>query len=317
MPESSPSELASSPPPAPRDRRFCVACDHDLQVSAGASGDLVGEAGRCPECGLDFDVANPRTWRRGRRSGFERRFGACGPIFGGFALIPVLLLSFANSAPAVYFGWAMLAVLLLSAYTLAWLVRFATRIGSRWRLGGPGPIAAREWWWLVGPTVIALGLAIVSTPVPVRVGFALAQRDLERIREEFGAGTLAPPATAGWYEIGKGTRSFLIIESQVFRDGREGMAIVNVIDESELSADPDLAARVRAAVEDPSALVRPGSMLSKGQRVVESIRFAIEDSGFLDAGFWGWIEDGPAELRGFDMSWRRVSGHWYAMRETW
>jgi len=298
--------------------RWCLRCEHELRGGADPVGIVsTTRTRRCPECGLEFDPADPRSWRRGRRSGLERRLGECGPIFGGFALVPVLLLWFAVSVPAASFGWAMLAVLLLSAYAVAWLVRFATRIGTRWRRGGPGPSAAREWRWLVGPTVIALGIATASTPLPLRVGLAFARGDLDGFREQLRAGTLSLPATAGWSRIERVRRNWLIVEDRVLADGRRGSAIVNVIDEAELAANPRFAARVRAAVGDPGSMVRPGSVPSRGQRVLEAVRFEVAGAGFLDTGWWGWIEDGPAELRGLDQSWRRISGDWYAMRETW
>jgi len=297
--------------------RWCLRCEHELRGGADPGGTPTTNVHRCAECGLEFDPANPRTWRRGRRGGLEQRLGDCGVLFGILALPPALLLWFAVSVPAAFFGWAMLAVLLLSAYAVAWLVRFATRIGTRWRRGGPGPIAAREWRWLVGPTVIALGIATASTPLPLLVGLAVAQRDLDRIREQLHAGSLSLPATAGWSRIERVRRNWLIVEGRVLADGRRGSAIVNVIDEAELAANPEFAARVRMAVGDPGSMVRPGSVPSRGQRVLEAVRFEVAGAGFLDTGWWGWIEDGPAELRGLDMSWRRVSGHWYAMRETW
>lgn len=299
-------------------RRCCLGCEQDLR-SPGEASDAGSSSSppRCPECGREFDPEDPRTWRRGRRGGFERVVGRCGISGAAASAVPVLILWYAQSMPAGGFSAWAVGTLLLIAFMIVWLVKLGVRLGIRLRLGGPGPIAAREWGWLVGPVVIVAGTAIAGTMLPLRVGLAVARGDLERLRADLGSGGVTLPAAAGWCRIEKVSRSWLIVETRTSSDGRRRDTIVNVIREAEMAKNAALRGRVEGAVADPAALLRPGSPPIEGQRILEAIRFEVAGTGFLDSGWWGWIPDGPDDLAGLDQSWRRVSGDWYAMRESW
>lgn len=303
-------------------QRCCLRCEHELAPesgrdpsAAGSTGDLIEH--RCPECGAAFDPANPRSFRRGRRSGFERVVGRCGLLF---ALLPVpltLLAWYGESVPAGYFLPFAISFLGLLGYGVVWAIRLGTRLEIRLRLGGPGPIASREWVWLIGPLILAACVIVGRTSVPMRIGLAAAHADLERLRVEAQDGTLGLPNTAGWSSIEAVEVVWLFVEDRIDADGRRRSEIVNVLSESEFEANPVLAEKVRASVADPGAMLRPGSRPAEGQGILETIRFKIRDAGFLDSGWWGWIANGPDRLGGFDQSWRRIAGDWYEMRETW
>lgn len=304
---------------AAADRRVCLRCEHELRGAGGARTTRATPPSapcRCPECGATFDPADPKSWRRGRRSGFERVVGRCGAWFALLPVPMVLLHWYGESVPATYFGSAVLAFLGLAAFGVSWTIRLAVRFEIRWRLGGPGPIASREWLWIVGPSIAGVGMLVGWSSIPLHLGLAAAHADLERLRTQAREATPALPVAAGWGQIERCRRVWLVVERRS-ADGGDRVVIVNEIDEWDLASSPALAERIEAALSDPTAMLRPGSRPAEGQRVLEAIRFEVAGTGFLDSGWWGWIPDGPDDLAGFDQSWRRLSGNWYEMRETW
>jgi hypothetical protein len=292
-------------------RRVCLGCLHDLTDASS----------RCPECGRPFDPENPRTWWRGRPVWIERPFMRCGRWFHAAIVLAVVVLWFDRSVPAGNFLAEMGSAALLLSLAVVLVLKILTRIEVRLRLGGPGPIAAREWGWITAPAIAISGVALANTTLPLRLGFLAASGRLEGWRAQFEASPsqgMPSGSFAGWYGIDRFDRCWLFTQDAPPEGwpqrGQANAWIVNVVSDRDLAADPTLGERFKAAVENPAALLRPGSEPPPGMRVVEVALFEVAGSGFLDTGYWGWLPKGPDALVGAEMRWTRVVGEWYAVK---
>lgn len=291
------------------DRRVCLGCLHDL----------TGTDLRCPECGRAFEAADPRTWWRSRPARIERWLMRCGPWFHGLIALAVLMVACASSVPGSFFVLHVLGVLMLGVLGVLWILKFLARIEVRLRLGGPGPIARREWGFVTAPAIAVAGVLLAASDLPLRLALAAAGGSLERLRAE-QAGvprtTFSPPAVAGWQRIERMERLWLFLQDLPI-DGWEGPEtdawIVNVTESWVVAQDPAEQASFEAGAADPSSLLRPGSQPAAGMRLVEVMLLEVEHAGFIGTGCWGWLPDGPDTLRGAEMTWRRISGDWYAV----
>jgi hypothetical protein len=291
-------------------RRVCLGCLHDLTDASS----------RCPECGRPFDPENPRTWWRGRPVWIERPFMRCGRWFHAAIMLGLVGLWYARSVPAENFVAMLASGALIGMLGVVGVLKVLTRIEVRLRLGGPGPIAAREWGWITAPAIALVGVALADTTLPLRLGFFAASGTLERLRTERSdqpSGPLPAGTFAGWCGLTRLERMWLFAQDAPLEGwtwaGPADAWIVNAFTERDL-ADPSMRERFDAAVADATVLLRPGSQAPAGMRVFRVELFEVAASGFLDTGYWGWLPDGPDELVGAEMRWTRVAGDWYAVK---
>lgn len=249
----------------------------------------------------------------------ERWLMRCGTLFHALIALAVLLDFYGSSVPASLFLPRVLGVLMLGMLGLVGFLKVLVRIGVRLRLGGPGPIASREWGWITAPAVAIAGVLVAASELPLRAGLGVARGSLERLRAEQAGvprATFSPPAVAGWQRIERMERLWLFLQD-LPSDGWEGPEtdawIVNVTESWVVARDPAEQARFEAGAADPSSLLRPGSQPAEGMRLVEVMLLEVEHAGFISTGYWGWLPDGPDTLRGAEMTWRRISGDWYAV----
>lgn len=247
----------------------------------------------------------------------------CGAWFHAALLLALVGLWYERSVPAGNFLAMLASGGLLAMLGVVGVLKVLTRIEVRWRIGGPGPIAAREWGWLTAPAIAVIGVALANTELPLRLGFLAASGTLEGLRTElrYQSSQRLPGGTiAGWCELNGFQRMWLVTQDRPLEDGSGiGPAdawIVNAFEGADL-ADPAMRNRLIAAVEDPTVLLRPGSQPPAGMRVYEVLLFEVAQGGFLDTGYWGWLRDGPEVLVGAEMRWTRVSGDWFAVRRFW
>ena len=243
----------------------------------------------------------------------------CGPWFHGLIALAVLMVACASSVPGGVFVLRVLGVLMLGVLGVLWILKVLARIEVRLRLGGPGPIARREWGFVTAPAIAGAGVLFSASELPLRIALAAAGGSLERLRaEQAGVSrtTFSPPAVAGWQRIERMERLWLFLQD-LPSDGWEGPEtdawIVNVTESWVVAQDPAEQASFEAGAADPSSLLRPGSQPAAGMRLVEVMLLEVEHAGFLGTGFWGWLPDGPDTLRGAEMTWRRISGDWYVV----
>jgi len=171
---------------------------------------------RCPECGREFDPADPATMNMGRHvGGFARRLlGPPGwPIYTltGFAAL-VSIWAAASPTPsgqiAVWLGYVWnratltawphildeftrievryaYAVLAWFAVALVWLTRRVAR-GLTVRRIAPGQRAAPfAYWrrWLIPHVLLALTILFCLTPGPIYLGFWASYASMEATRQ--------------------------------------------------------------------------------------------------------------------------------------
>ena len=303
------SEVADAGPANAAVRRVCLGCLHDLTEASE----------RCPECGRVFDPGNPRTWWRGRPVWIERPFMRCGRWFHAAIVLALVGLWYERSVPAENFLAMLASAALLAILGVVGALKVLARIEVRLRIGGPGPIAAREWGWVTAPALALMGVALADTTLPLRLGFLVASGTLERLRTEMSdrpSGRLPPATIAGWCVLTRHDRMWLFTQDAPLEGwtwvGPADAWIVNAFTEQDL-ADPSMRERFDAAVADATTLLRPGSQPPSGMRVFGVELFEVAASGFFDTGFWGWLPDGPDVLVGAEMRWTRVSGEWYAV----
>ena len=153
----------------------CIGCDFDLSET---------RSGRCPECGRDFDPANPATFAGEHNTRFARRLATPPgwPMAIAAALVAVLILR-TRFSPGVHFGHsivALLASLLLGLLYAGRLV--AAGIGHFMlprRRPRVVPIAPKR--WLAAPAIVAFALVLNGAGASQRLALWLDRRTLDPI----------------------------------------------------------------------------------------------------------------------------------------
>lgn len=243
----------------------------------------------------------------------------CGSWFHAAIVLALVALWYERSVPAENFMALLAAGALFAILGVVGVLKVLTRIEVRLRIGGPGPIAAREWGWITAPAIAFVGVVLADTTLPLRLGFLVASGTLERLRAEMSdqpSGRLPDGTIAGWCALTRLDRMWLFTqdappEGWAWAGPADGW-IVNAFTEQDL-ADPSMRERFDAGVADATVLLRPGSQAPSGMRVFRVELFEVAASGFYDTGYWGWLPDGPDGLVGAEMRWTRVSGDWYAV----
>jgi hypothetical protein len=169
------TELAQQP------TRFCLQCRHALHG-------LEQSTHRCPECGRDFDPANPRTFSK---YSYGENWAALAQILRIFTRISVvctagafLLSFFGVDHMWVFFlaGLPMMSVILL--LPLQMLILWIAQTAGGWQ-------ALSRRWMMAGWISIAVFLSIMITQWPLRVNFHFHKPWLERAADAYA--TVTPP----------------------------------------------------------------------------------------------------------------------------
>jgi len=168
----------------------------------------------CPECGREFDPADPATfkdtgkprslWRTGIGSPeFWSLFAAPPPMWE--IVVTAIMAAQAINLGSIPFGNASLDItglvgiltpclvlLVVPVVVTSYVVRsIAVRRANRPITSAAGAaLRRRRWRWLVLPACIMLAASVIVYPWPLRVRFALSRRSFERTANSALNGTL-------------------------------------------------------------------------------------------------------------------------------
>lgn len=177
----------------------CLRCEYPLR---GLSEPI------CPECGLQFDPTDPRTYDVGRAGRLAGHLSGPPPLWhlaaASVAVVHLYLLSTPGDGRAtVVYGNAVTAfgkwVLFLAA--IDYVARLASLISLKVRMRGLKSFRrSRRWRWCVIPAGLALWFAAGVDAWPLRARFWFGRDAMERTARATLSGT-APPRGSAWYGL--------------------------------------------------------------------------------------------------------------------
>lgn len=162
---------------------------------------------RCPECCRAFDPADPRTMNMGKLAGPVAKWLMKPPSWplALMAILPTLLMLYAESVPGGYFSLAMLALMACFGIACLWALRvlIAGGLGLYYRDRSERTrVPFKFWRWFLTPTVFGMGAILLSAEVPLRVAVWVSMPAMERVAQQAAAmppWTSLPDQRIGWF----------------------------------------------------------------------------------------------------------------------
>lgn len=243
----------------------------------------------------------------------------CGAWFHAAIIAALAGWWYARSIPSKDVHADRLAGAALVALLLLWVLKLAARFLVRRRVGGPGPIAAREWGWATAAVLGVVGWSIGRTTLPQQIGLWTARPALERICGEdprIRTRRLTPVEFASWYAISSVETVWLEVQDAPpdgWHEPRADALIIQVVDRAWLDRYAPSIDLPEASLQGWSTSPSDSGENVPGRRLLRATLLEVAQASWIHRGFWARIDDGPDTLRDGDVRWRRIAGSWYAV----
>jgi hypothetical protein len=157
---------------------YCLDCDYSLQGLT---------TNRCPECGREFDPADPRTRNTETPIGNVGRFfmKPIGWSMPALAVLYILMCCWETRVPIGPVKFPFASRYVAAFLWVLWMVRMMGRLAFRMRHMETNIVSPGGWRlaWLV-PFLIVVAMSLVGWGIPVQLGFSISRTPMQNLADQ-------------------------------------------------------------------------------------------------------------------------------------